>query len=135
MSPTEVAPAWIQAWRAFVPSLPARGLEALAQALRNDDSRLLQGATTEPPPLECVRAWPVEGACAVTYTGWQDGLQTVEEAEEFFGRACMECDERLHVPAGCRFFLNWFDETDRDEMRRLLLPEVEAVLAERATIS
>ena len=36
-------------------------------------------------------------------------------------------------PAACRWFLNWFDETPRDEMRRLLLAEVNRNLAERQT--
>jgi hypothetical protein len=40
-------------------------------------------------------------------------------------------DQRLGEPAACRWFLNWFDETPRDEMRRLLLPEVQQLLAER----
>ena len=50
---------------------------------------------------------------------------------EFFARMCFEVDQRLGEPAGCRWFLNWFDETPRDEMRRELLAEVNVALAER----
>ena len=97
--------------------------------LATDDGRLLQGATTTPPPLACVQDWPVEGACALGYCGWVgDGLETVGEVEEFFARMCFEIDQRLGEPAGCRWFLNWFDETPRDEMRELLLVEVERAL-------
>jgi hypothetical protein len=124
---------WRKVWReglALVLSTP--GLEALRQALVNDDGRLLQGATTTPPPLECVQDWPVEGACALTYCGWQgENLQTIAEAEEFFARTCFEVDQRLGEPAACRWFLNWFDETPRAEMRRCLMAEVNRTLAQR----
>jgi hypothetical protein len=111
------------------PLVSVEGLVALRQALVTDDGRLLQGATTTPPPLACVQDWPVEGACALGYCGWVgDGLETVAEVEEFFARMCFEIDQRLGEPAGCRWFLNWFDETPRDEMRELLLAEVERAL-------
>src|SRR6266702_6132267 len=124
---------WRNVWRKGVaPLLSTVSLEALRQALVNDDDRLLQGATTTPPPLQCVQDWPVEAACALGYCGWQgDGLETVAEVEEFFARMCFEVDQRLGEPAGCRWFLNWFDETPRDDMRRQLLGEVNRTLAQR----
>jgi hypothetical protein len=104
----------------------------LRRGLVTDDPRLQQGATTTPPPLQCVQDWPVEGACGLGYCGWQgEGLETVAEVEEFFARMCFEIDNRLGEPAGCRWFLNWFDETPRDEMRRHLLVEVNRALAQR----
>jgi hypothetical protein len=79
-----------------------------------------------------VQDWPVEGACALTYCGWHgEGLQTVAEAEEFFARICFEVDQKLGEPAACRWFLNWFDETPREEMRRQLLVEVNRTLSQR----
>lgn len=124
---------WRKVWRDGVePLLSTEGLEALRQALVADDPRLLQGATTTPAPLACVQDWPVEAACALGFCGWiGDGLETVAEVEEFFARMCFEIDERLDEPAGCRWFLNWFDETPRDEMRALLLDEVKRALARR----
>lgn len=118
---------WRKVWRDGVePLLSAEGLEALRRGLILDDGRLLQGATTSPPPLACVQDWPVEGACTLGYCGWVgDGLETVAEVEEFFARMCFEIDQRLGEPAACRWFLNWFDETPRDEMRERLLAEVE----------
>jgi hypothetical protein len=56
-------------------------------------------------------------------------LDTVAEVEEFFARACFETDQRLGEPAACRWFLNWYDETPREEMRRQLLAEVNRSLA------
>src|SRR5437868_13610401 len=124
---------WRNVWRkGVVPLLSTESLEALRQALVNDDPRLLQGATTTPPPLQCVQDWPVEAACALGYCGWQgDGLETVAEVEEFFARMCFEIDQQLGEPAACRWFLNWFDETPRDEMRRELLAEGTRALAQR----
>lgn len=121
---------WRKAFRASAPLLGVAGLEALASALERDDPTLLQGQTTSPPPLMCVRDWPIEGACAFCYAGWKgDGLENVGEADEFFGRACFEACAALGEPAGVRWFLNWYDETPRDEMRRELLPEVRLAIA------
>ena len=127
---------WQKVWREGVaPLLSTASLDALQSALLDDDGRLLQGATTSPPPLQCVQDWPCEGACAIGYCGWQgDGLETVAEVEEFFAQMCFEVDQRLGEPAACRWFLNWFDETPRGQMRDQLLPEVRRVLAERRGI-
>src|SRR6516225_8882065 len=113
---------WRKVWRdGLAPLISTAGLEALERALSTDDARLLQGATTTPPPLQCVQDWPVEAACALGYCGWQgEGLESVAEV-----------DERLGEPAACRWFLNWFDETPRDEMRSLLLTEVNRTLGRR----
>lgn len=124
---------WRKVWReGIAPNLTLPGLTALRQALATDDPRLLQGATTTPPPLMSVQDWPVEAACATAFCGWQgDGLETVGVVEEFFAQTCFKCDTLLNEPAACRWFLNWFDETPRDEMRRELLPEVELAIAQR----
>jgi hypothetical protein len=127
---------WRLVWReGFVPVLPTTGLLALRDALQSDDPRLTQGSTTTPPPLLCVQDWLVEAACALGFCGWQgDGLGTVGEVEEFFARVCFEADQRLGEPAACRWFLNWFDDTPRDEMRRELLDEVDEALAARLPV-
>jgi hypothetical protein len=127
---------WRLVWRnGFVPVLSTAGLEALRDALQSDDPRLTQGSTTTPPPRMCVQDWPVEAACALGFCGWQgDGLDAVGEVEEFFARACFEADHRLGEPAACRWFLNWFDDTPRDQMRRDLLAEVERALADRLPV-
>jgi hypothetical protein len=127
---------WRKVWReGVVPLLSTPGLNALQGALKNDDARLLQGSTTTPPPLPCVQDWPVEAACALGFCGWQgDALETVAEVEEFFARTCFEIDQRLGEPAACRWFLNWFDETPRDEMREELLAEVQRALAQRRSV-
>jgi hypothetical protein len=124
---------WRLVWRSgFAPILPIDGLKALATALLTDDKRLVQGSTTTPPPLMCVQDWPVEaGDCfgyisAVTHGGF--GVATVGECEEFFAKCCYEADQALGEPAACRWFLNWYDDTPRDTMRRELLEEVELII-------
>ena len=62
------------------------------------------------------------------------GLETVGEVEEFFARICFEADQRLGEPAACRWFLNWFDDTPRAEMRREMLAEIELALADRLPV-
>lgn len=118
-------------WREGVaPLLSRSSLLALKGALDTDDQCLLQGATTCPPPLTSIQDWPVEAACALGYCGWQgEELDTVGEVEEFFANMCSAIDQRLGESGGCHWFLNWFDETPRHEMRRLLLHEVNSSLA------
>jgi hypothetical protein len=127
---------WRKVWReGFAPVLSTAGLQALRKALTADDTRLIQGSTSSPPPLMCVQDWPVEAACALGFCAWQgEGLETVAEVEEFFARTCYEADQRLGEPAVCRYFLNWFDDTPRPQMRKLLLEEVNQTLAERFPI-
>lgn len=124
---------WRDCWRrGFAPLLPTAGLEALANALREDSAALVQSSTTEPPPLQCYAHSPVCGACAVAYALWiGNGLTSVEEVEDAFARATYDCDTLLGQPGGCREFLNAYDSWTRDTMRSLLLPEVELALSLR----
>lgn len=128
---------WRLVWRdGFVPVLSTECLTALRDALRDDDPRLIQRATSCPPPLSGVQERPCEAGCALGYMGafaaGGFGVATVADAEEFFARACFEADQRLGEPAACRWFLDWFDRESRDELRRELLPEVERAIAERS---
>lgn len=125
--------AWRKVWReGFAPLHSTAGLEALAAALRSNDETLLQGKTTDPPPLLCVQDWDCRGADAVGFPGWRgDGLRAVGEVEESFARCCIDCDAALGEPAACRHFLNWWDDTPRHEAFRELLAEVESVLLTR----
>ncbi len=129
---------WRLTWRdGFAPGLSVSDLTALKTALRDDDPRLHQGQTTTPPPLMCVQDWPCEGGCALgligAYRHGGFGVATVGECEEEFARLCFEADQRLGEPAACRWFLNWFDDEPRGELRRELLAEVELALSEKAT--
>lgn len=104
--------------RGIVPQLSTAGLQALRKALASDDSRLVQEQTTRPPPLQSVLDWPCEAACPIAFAGWQgDGIETVGEVEEYFARVCHEADD-----------------TERDEMRRELLSEIDLALLERYKI-
>ncbi len=129
---------WRRVWRVSAPLFTTVALESLSHALRNDEPRLLQGATTTPPPLSSVQDWPVEAAClwgycAVTdHGGW--GEAKVGEVEEAFAKVCFQVDQLLQEPAGCRWLLNVYDDWPRSEMIANLLPEVERELASRAAL-
>lgn len=126
---------WRKVWReGFAPGLSIIALRAVRQALLRDDPRLMQGATTTPPPMQSVLDWPVETACLIGYGAWQgDGHETVGAVDEYFARACYEADCRLGEPAACRWFLNWYDETPRTELRREMVVEVNLALARAYT--
>jgi hypothetical protein len=128
-----VLASWQRSFReGIVPQLSAAGLMALKQALETDDPALLQGATTSPPTLDCVSDWPVKAACAIAFAGWKgDGRVTVGEVEQFFASVCHRAGQQLGDPAGARWFLNWFDDTPRAQMRRELLAEVDRAIAGR----
>ena len=134
MTTKEPIESWRKVWRdGFVPILSTAALTALREALLSDDPRLVQGATTVPPPMQCVQDWPAEGACLVAFGGWQgEHLETVGEVEEFFARCCFEADQRIGEPAACRHLLNFFDDRPRPEAIRELLAEVDRVLMDRA---
>lgn len=124
---------WRDCWRrGIAPLLSTASLAVLVKALVEDDPRLIQGATCVPGVIEVTASWRPEQACALGYAGWiGDGLETVSEIEEFYVRLCDAIDERLADGLGFRWFVNWFDDTPRLEMRSQLLPEVERSLSER----
>ena len=125
--------AWRKTWREAAALLAGEALGALRRALADDDPRLLQGATTAPPPCLDADDWPVEAACPLALCGWLGhGLETVGQVEEFFAAVCRLIDVSLDEQAGCRWFFNWVDETPREVMRRELLAEVELSLKERS---
>lgn len=124
---------WKKVWRDGVePLLTDEGLQALRDALIRDDPKLIQGATSQPPPLQCVQDWPCEAACALGYCGWvSEGLITVGDVENWFSDMCFKIDQRLGEPAGCRHFLTFFDETPRNKMRTELLAEINLAMVGR----
>jgi len=128
---------WQFAFRnGFAPQLSTAALTALRTALAADDGRLLAGATTMPPPLQCVQDWPVEAWCPIGFAGWRgNGLVSVAEDEEVFARVCFEADQALGETAACRWFLNWWDTTPRAESLPALLAEVEAELSRRIPLA
>lgn len=123
---------WKKVWReGFAPQLSVKALTALRQALATDDKTLIQGATTSPPPLQCCEDWQVDAACPIGFCGWHgDDLETVGQVEEFLARHCKKCDELLGgEPGACRYFLNFWDDSPRSDACRLLLAEVDCLVA------
>jgi hypothetical protein len=128
---------WQRVWRTGIAPLASPdGLAALEKALVIDDRRLLQGVTSAPSFLNLPSARPICGACALAWLGWHgDGLRTTSDIERYFHQLCDAVDAALNEAAATRFFLNWYDSTPRDEMRRLLLAEVRLELARRRPLA
>jgi hypothetical protein len=124
---------WRWAWReGAAPLLADADLTLLQDALQRDDPRLLQGATTNPPPCDYATEVRCEGGCPLAFVGWQNyQMHVVKDVEDFFARLFTEIGQRLGDLTGARWLTNWIDETPRDEMRRLLGEEITRTLAER----
>jgi hypothetical protein len=117
---------------AFLTLVSEESLAALEDGLRTGDGRLVQKTTTSPPPMPCVSDWPCEGACLVGYCGWRgDGLETVGEVEEYFARMCFEIDRAIGEAAGCRWLLNWYDESPMAEVVAEVIPAIHRERARR----
>lgn len=121
---------WKKVWReGIAPLLSKNQLQVLLKGLEEDDKHIVQGVTVQPPNLLNTCDWSVESCCPISYCGWKgDNLETVAEVEEFFARLCYEIDHKIGEPAGCRWFLNWVDETPRDQMRAELIAEIKLEL-------
>ena|ERR1035438_7820180 len=128
---------WRRVWReGLAPQLSRAGLCALQLALLKDDRRLVQGTVSLPPPLDVSRDQTVEGTCAVSFCGWRgEGLRSVGQIEAYFHRVCDAADAAFHEAAACRYFLNWFDDAPREEMRRELLAEVNLALRQGPAVA
>ncbi len=130
---------WRFVWRGgFQPLIQTKSLEGLLAALEGDIPTLIQGETTIPPLLMCVQDYPCEAACGIGYCGVIEnggiGVATLGQVEEYFGRLCFEADQRLNNSAAYRWFLNWFDDTPREKMRRELIQEIKRGLNNRSTL-
>ena len=128
---------WRRAWRrGFGPRMATNSLLALRGALLRDDPRLLQGQTSSPPATEIFFAERIEGCCALSFGAWQTGqLPRVRELADYYENLCQAADRALGEPAACVAFLDWYDQTPRSRMRRLLLREVNRLLNRRGSNS
>jgi hypothetical protein len=124
---------WRRVWReGIAPLLSEKSLEALKQALTNDDPRLIQKATMTPPYWKTRQNAPVEAAGALAYCGWQgEGLETIGAVESFFLQLCIDIGLRMDEPMVSKCFIDWYDETPRQQMRTQLLSEVHRELLRR----
>lgn len=125
---------WRIVWRdGIAPNLPVDGLRALLKALVEDDKALVQGRMCSPPVYKGFENQLIVAACAISYPGWCSGMRTVGELEKFIGKICDAADKKFEEPAACRYFINWFDSSPREVMRRELIPEVQLEISKRDT--
>ncbi len=132
MRKNTLSPAWLQSFEAFASQWQTGTLRKLLKALDHDDPAIIQGATTDPAPRVACEEWPIDGACAVAFAvRYEYELDTVGAVEDAFARACQEADARLGIEAGCRYFLNWFDDTPRGTAFRELGAELRHLIEDR----
>lgn len=134
MHTPETIPAWKKVFRdGIAPSLSDDSLEYLLGALERDDPELVQGSTTVPPPLMIYHDYDCNGGCAVAYAIWKgEGIRLIGELEEKWAAVLWEADQRLGEPAAVRYFLNFWDDTPREVVRRELSAEIWRIMRERA---
>jgi hypothetical protein len=125
---------WQQIWRlGIAPQLSAAAIRSLRRGLSTNDRRLVQGRTSNPPALLGLEDAEVEAACAIGYAGWQgEGHDTVGSLNAYFEHICSAADTALGEPCASRHFLDWFDATPREVMRRALAAEIEQHMAKPA---
>jgi hypothetical protein len=124
---------WRRVWReGIAPNISEKGLRSLQLLLRFDSSRVIQGSVSVPPNLAGMHEMMPVAACAIGICGWQgEGCKSVAQVEGYFHRVCDAADSQFDEPATTRYFLNWFDETPREVMRREMLSEVALALKEK----
>lgn len=136
MPETADLPEGLYVWRyAISPLMDTTQLNALLKALRSNDHRLLQGRTALPPVGNSNKATLCRGACPVGFCGLAGGLKTVAEVEAFFFAVCNTVAANMPGTCSpCRFFLAWWDESDREEARTQLADLIEQGLLEREAV-
>jgi hypothetical protein len=104
--------------------LGLEGLIALRDALQADDPALLQNETVLPDINTHDRRETCTGACAIGLALWRGlELQTIGEVEYRFCSLAVAVDAQLGA-GSCMRWVQWFDELERNQMRRELLPQV-----------
>ena len=116
------------------PSISSTALRSLLEALERDDERLLQGASTSPPPLYPCDSWPCEASCPVCWLLWEGSQEmSVKEVCEFLGNIASHCEDALQEVGAIRHFMNWWDENPRELVRAKLSAWIAADLAARSS--
>lgn len=132
LSYPDTQPNWLKVWKdGFEPQMSLVQLIGLRDAIVNDSPELLQETTTNPPPLLSCMDQKCCGGCAIAYCGMMEGKQTVGEVEEFFAKACYDCDMALGEPAACRFFLNAWDDNPMSWIKENFLPVLMETIEQR----
>ncbi len=133
---------WQIVWRkGLAPNLPTKGLEALREALINDSRELIQKDTLVTTSEIPGTGYPNErmvACCGLAYPFWKGGVDKRPLAiRRYFDDIAVKCNNVFEENTNWKFpnatdnFISWFDNTDRDEMRKKLLPEVELELERR----
>ena len=102
-------------------------LQVLRTAVSENYCSLIQGTTVAYEPATNPGDRTVCGACAVGYMYWKaDDMDFADDVEEAVAATFSEVAKKAGWDRAPDLFTNWYDETPRDEMRRELLPVIDA---------
>ena len=122
--------------RGFAPLLSNSALNALQDGLKQDDPALVQGCVVVRRPVP--GCWDLAAVVLglLAYVGREgEGLFSVFEVSEFHERLKEAAAQKLGQMDAATLFLNWFDKTPRDLMRKNLLQETHLELRKRKIAS
>jgi hypothetical protein len=127
--------AWRKIWReGLVPQLSTDGLQGLLDALKRNDSRIITGATTEPPAFSAASNLPIERCDPIIWAmldGHGPAACTVGLMDEAFARLAIRCSELCGMPRAIGTLLCWIDDQDRETWRTELMREIHLALIGR----
>jgi hypothetical protein len=122
--------------RGFAPLLSNSALNALQDGLKQDDPALVQGCVVFPKPMPGFWELPAAAVGLLAYVGREgEGLFSVFEVSEFHDRLKEAAAQKLGQMEAATLFLDWFDKTPRDIMRKNLLQETHLELRKRKIAS
>jgi len=125
---------WQRVFRdGIAPQLSTTALLALVNALEAKDETIVRGVGCLPKPTPANADETVTAADAACYAIWRGyGVNKVGDLEERFAQLTFECDQLVGEPAGCRYFLNWWDDTELDTTRPQLAALIWSILNSRS---
>ncbi len=131
----------METWRfifrkGFAPLLSFSALEALKSGIQQDDPALLQGCVVFPKLIPGFWDVPAVATGLLAYIGKEgEGLFSVAEVTEFHNRLKEAAAQKLGAVNIAQGFIEWFDKTPRQLMRKELLKEVRReIKARKVTI-
>jgi len=124
---------WRIAFRAISEQLTDNGLTAIERALETDDLHLQQGATVYPPPSDYDGSdRPALAACPIGFAFMADNTGATAAQVDAHFNAVLGSPALASTELGAYEFIKFWDDGERDAVRRQLLPEIKRLLAIRS---
>jgi len=123
---------WRTAFRAISEQLTDSGLTAIERAIKTDDMALQQGATVYPPADYDGCERQALAACPIGFAFMADNTGATAAQVDAHFNAVISSPALASTELGAYEFLRWWDDGERQAVRRQLLPEIKRLLAARS---